>query len=275
MRRMSDRGRPMLKLEDSMPDQDPGARRRFLRGLAASIGALGVAGCDRLSQSEWFPKVLESAEKLNERLAKAVTGRKAMAQEFSAADLSPTFRSNGTAEPNNPQYAALAAKGFDGYALEVSGLVAQPRRFSLAELRALPSRTQITRHDCVEGWSAIGKWQGARLSAVLDAVQPAAAARYVVFRCADPMDDDGGSPYYESIDMDDAYHEQTLLAYALNDKPLPVANGAPIRLRVERQLGYKHAKYVMRLELVESFANIGEGKGGYWEDQGYQWYAGI
>jgi DMSO/TMAO reductase YedYZ molybdopterin-dependent catalytic subunit len=275
MRRMSDRVRPRLKLEDSMPDQDPGARRRFLRGLAASIGALGVAGCDRLSQSEWFPKVLESAEKLNERLAKAVTGRKAMAQEFSAADLSPTFRSNGTAEPNNPQYAALAAKGFDGYALEVSGLVAQPRRFSLAELRALPSRTQITRHDCVEGWSAIGKWQGARLSAVLDAVQPAAAARYVVFRCADPMDDGGGSPYYESIDMDDAYHEQTLLAYALNDKPLPVANGAPIRLRVERQLGYKHAKYVMRLELVESFANIGEGKGGYWEDQGYQWYAGI
>ena len=272
---MSDRVRPRLKLEDSMPDQDPGARRRFLRGLAASIGALGVAGCDRLSQSEWFPKVLESAEKLNERLAKAVTGRKAMAQEFSAADLSPTFRSNGTAEPNNPQYAALAAKGFDGYALEVSGLVAQPRRFSLAELRALPSRTQITRHDCVEGWSAIGKWQGARLSAVLGAVQPAAAARYVVFRCADPMDDGGGSPYYESIDMDDAYHEQTLLAYALNDKPLPVANGAPIRLRVERQLGYKHAKYVMHLELVESFANIGEGKGGYWEDQGYQWYAGI
>jgi DMSO/TMAO reductase YedYZ molybdopterin-dependent catalytic subunit len=89
------------------------------------------------------------------------------------------------------------------------------------------------------------------------------------------MEQDGTSPYYESIDMDDAYHVQTLLAYALNDAPLPVKNGAPIRLRVERQLGYKHAKYVMRLELVESFATIGEGKGGYWEDQGYQWYAGI
>ena len=137
------------------------------------------------------------------------------------------------------------------------------------------SRTQITRHDCVEGWSAIGKWQGAKLSAVLDAVQPASAARYVVFHCADPMEEGGQSPYYESIDMDDAYHVQTLLAYSLNDKPLPVANGAPIRLRVERQLGYKHAKYVMRLELVDSFAHIGEGKGGYWEDQGYQWYAGI
>src|SRR3954470_10948627 len=213
-----------------MHDDNASARRRFLRGLAASIGALGVAGCDRLSQSEWFPKVLESAEKLNERVAKAVTGRRAMAQEFSAADLSPTFRSNGTAQPNNPDYAALAAKGFEGYALDVGGRVAVPRRFSLAELRALPSRTQITRHDCVEGWSAIGKWQGARLSAVLDAVQPAPAARYVVLHCADPMDDDGQSPYYESIDMDDAHHEQTLLAYALNDKPLPIANGAPIRL---------------------------------------------
>jgi DMSO/TMAO reductase YedYZ molybdopterin-dependent catalytic subunit len=258
-----------------MPDVDRGARRRFLGRLAASVGALGVAGCDRLSQSEWFPKLLDSAETLNERVAKVVTGRRAMAQEFTAADLSPTFRSNGTAQPNNPEYAALAANGFAGYALDVSGLVANPRRFTLAELRTLPSRTQITRHDCVEGWSAIGKWQGAKLSAVLDAVQPAATARYVVFHCADPMEEDGTSPYYESIDMDDAYHVQTILAYGLNDQPLPVKNGAPIRLRVERQLGYKHAKYVMRLELVESFAHIGEGKGGYWEDQGYQWYAGI
>jgi DMSO/TMAO reductase YedYZ molybdopterin-dependent catalytic subunit len=262
-------------LEGQMNDIDDGARRRFFGRVAALAGALAVAGCDRLSQSEWFPKVLGSAEKLNGRVAKLVTGRKVMAQEFTPADLSPTFRSNGTAEPNNPHYAALAANQFNDYTLEVSGLVAKPRRFTLAELRTLPSRTQITRHDCVEGWSAIGKWQGARLSAVLDAVEPAAAARYVVFHCADPMEQDGTSPYYESIDMDDARHVQTILAYALNDAPLPVKNGAPIRLRVERQLGYKHAKYVMRLELVDSFASIGEGKGGYWEDQGYQWYAGI
>jgi DMSO/TMAO reductase YedYZ molybdopterin-dependent catalytic subunit len=249
-------------------------RRRFLSRLAASLGALGVAGCDRLSQSDWFPKVLGAAEPVNRTLGKLVA-RKAMAQEFTPADLSPTFRSNGTAEPDNPQYAALAANGFADYALDVGGLVANPQRFTLARLRALPSRTQITRHDCVEGWSAIGKWQGARLSALLDVVQPAANARYVVFHCADPMEDDGTSPYYESIDMDDAHHEQTILAYALNDAPLPIKNGAPIRLRVERQLGYKHAKYVMRLELVESFAHIAGGKGGYWEDQGYQWYAGI
>ena len=252
----------------------PTPRRRFLARLAASVGALSVAACDRLSQSEWFPKLLDSAEQLNAHVGKLVTGRKAMAREYTPADLSPTFRSNGTAEPNNAEYAALEANGFADYALQVTGLVAAPRRFTLTELRALPSRTQITRHDCVEGWSAVGKWQGTRLSAVLNAVQPTDAARYVVFHCADPMDD-GQSPYYESIDMDDAYHEQTILAYLLNDKPLPIANGAPIRLRVERQLGYKHAKYVMRLEVVDSFAHIGEGKGGYWEDQGYQWYAGI
>ena len=258
-----------------MREIDGAARRRFLGRIAASLGALGVAGCDRLSQSETFAKLLGSAERLNGGLAKLVTGRKAMAQEFTPADLSPTFRSNGTAEPDNPQYAALAANRFADYALEVNGLVANPQRFTLAQLRALPSRTQITRHDCVEGWSAIGKWQGAKLAALLDVVQPAANARYVVFHCADPMEQDGTAPYYESIDMDDAYHVQTILAYVLNDAPLPIKNGAPIRLRVERQLGYKHAKYVMRLELVDSFAHIAGGNGGYWEDQGYQWYAGV
>jgi len=242
---------------------------------AAAAGTLLLGGCQRLSESEWFPKVLAMGEKLSAAAGTLVVGRKAMAHEFSAADLLPTFRSNGTSRPENPAYETLVAGDFAAYKLVVDGLVAAPRSFSLAELRALPSRTQITRHDCVEGWSAIGKWQGAKLAAILDLVRPKPEARFVVFHCADPMEDDGTSPYYESIDMDDAYHVQTLLAYALNDKPLPVANGAPLRLRVERQLGYKHAKYVMRLELVESFAHIAGGKGGYWEDQGYQWYAGI
>ena len=139
----------------------------------------------------------------------------------------------------------------------------------------MPSRTQITRHDCVEGWSAIGKWKGVKLSALLETVRPKPEARFVMFYCADPMEQDGTSPYYESIDMDDAFHPQTILAYDLNDTMLPIPNGAPIRLRVERQLGYKHAKYVMRIELVESFDRIAGGKGGYWEDQGYEWWAGI
>jgi DMSO/TMAO reductase YedYZ molybdopterin-dependent catalytic subunit len=251
------------------------SRRRFLARAGAMLAALPLAACQRLSQSEWFPKVLGAGETASSAALRLVAGRKAMAQEFSAADLSPTFRSNGTAEPASDAYRVLAAGGFAQYRLVVDGLVEQPMQLSLDELRALPSRTQITRHDCVEGWSAIAKWRGARLAALLDAAKPKPEARYVVFHCADPMADDGTDFYYESIDFDDAYHAQTLLAYELNDAPLPVANGAPLRLRVERQLGYKHAKYVMRVELVASYAHIAGGQGGYWEDRGYQWFAGI
>ena len=251
------------------------SRRRFLERTIGAAGALALSGCDALSRTEWFPSVLGAGERLSQAAHHLLTPRRAMAQEFSAADLSPTFRSNGTAMPNDMRYRALAAAAFADYRLELGGLVEQPASLSLAELRALPSRTQITRHDCVEGWSAIGKWKGARLGALLETLRPRREARYVMFYCADPMEDDGTSPYYESIDMNDAFHPQTLLAYELNDKPLPIANGAPIRLRVERQLGYKHAKYVMRIELVQSFDKIAGGKGGYWEDQGYEWYAGI
>jgi DMSO/TMAO reductase YedYZ molybdopterin-dependent catalytic subunit len=251
------------------------ARRRFLTGTLGAAGTLLLAGCERLSQSEWFPKILSAGEKASAAVAHAVTSRKSMAQEFTEADRSPTFRSNGTAEPDDDDYRELAANAFADYRLVVDGLVAQPASYSLAELRALPGRTQITRHDCVEGWSAIAKWKGARLSAILESVQPKPEARFVVFHCADPMDEDGTDFYYESIDFEDAFHPQTILAYEMNDAALPIANGAPLRLRVERQLGYKHAKYVMRIELVESFAKIAGGNGGYWEDQGYQWFAGI
>ena len=249
-------------------------RRSLLRSGLGATGAVFLAGCERLSRTEWFPKILAAGEKANESVHH-LFARKAMAQEFTPADLSPSFRSNGTSEPNNPVYAELAASGFAAYKLAVEGKVEKPAMFTMAELRALPERTQITRHDCVEGWSAIGKWKGVKLSAILDAVKPQPSARYVVFHCADPMEDDGTKPYYESIDMDDAYHAQTILAYELNDQPLPVGNGAPLRLRVERQLGYKQAKYITRIEFVESFAAIAGGKGGYWEDQGYEWYAGI
>ena len=125
------------------------------------------------------------------------------------------------------------------------------------------------------GWSAIGKWKGARLGALLETVRMKPDARYVVFFCADPMEDAPGSLYYESIDLEDAFHPQTILAYELNDEPLPIKNGAPLRLRLERQLGYKMAKYVMRIEIVDDLSGIAGGKGGYWEDQGYAWYAGI
>ena len=251
-------------------------RRRFLGHSLGTLATMLVAGCDRLNQTEWFPKVLTAGESISHGIHKTLIPRKAMAQEFTAADLSPAFRSNGTSNPASAMYQALAKDDFTHWALQVDGLVTTPRSFSLAQLKALPHRTQITRHDCVEGWSAIGKWTGVPLSQILAAVQPTDKARYVVFHCADPMEADGKSPYYESIDLDDANHAQTILAYALNDAVLPIANGAPLRLRVERQLGYKQAKYLMRIELVDRLDHIYGGKGGYWEDSnGYQWYAGI
>ena len=248
-------------------------RRSFLRMAIMGTAGLLVAGCDRISQSSWGPKVLGKAEGLNRRVQALLAPSSAMAQEFSEADISPVFRPNGTVMPTTPAYQALLANQFRDYRLQVDGLVSRPAMLSIDDLKKLDSRTQITRHDCVEGWSVIGKWQGALLSAVLDHVGVDPQARFVVFHCLDDMDAD--TPYYESLDLGEARHPQTLLAWDLNDQPLPVPNGAPLRLRVGRQLGYKQAKYIGRIELVRSFADIGDGNGGYWEDQGYEWYAGI
>jgi DMSO/TMAO reductase YedYZ molybdopterin-dependent catalytic subunit len=247
-------------------------RRRFLRDALALTGAVAVGGCDKLSQTGWAPKVLGSATALSHG-AQRLLSRDSLVREYSEADISPVFRPNGSTNPQAPAYRALAANAFRDYKLEVGGLVAHPLSLTLAALQNLPKRTQITRHDCVEGWSVIGKWTGVQLSHVLQKAQPAKAARYVVFRCYDTMDD--GTEYYESLGFDDAYHPQTILAWALNGKTLPVPNGAPLRLQVPRQLGYKMAKYLRRIDLVASFRDIEGGRGGYWEDQGYQWYAGI
>jgi DMSO/TMAO reductase YedYZ molybdopterin-dependent catalytic subunit len=255
------------------------ARRGLLRGAVAAAGVAVLTGCDRLSQNPAFVETLKSAEHLSRAAQKIVAPRAAMAQEFGPEAVAQSFRGNGTLMPADADYMALHQGGFADYRLAIGGLVDKPAEYTLAELRALPSRTQITRHDCVEGWSCIGKWKGVPLGPLLERARPRAEAKYVVFRCFDSMDGVGpGKPdsrYYESIDLDDAHHVQTILAYELNDRPLPVANGAPLRCRVERQLGYKQAKYVRAIELVSSFAAIRGGKGGYWEDEGYEWYAGI
>jgi DMSO/TMAO reductase YedYZ molybdopterin-dependent catalytic subunit len=237
---------------------------------ALVLGAGGLlAGCDRWSDSP----VLLSAEDAHRFLQRTITGRAALARQFRADQMSPVFRVNGNANPNTDAYNALAANRFTDWQLRVDGLVARPLSLNLAQLQSLPQRAQITRHDCVEGWSAIGKWQGPRLETVLRLAGIRDAARYVVFHCADRI---RGQPYYESIDLVDAFHPQTLLAWAMNDRLLSVGHGAPVRLRVERQLGYKQAKYIMRIEAVASLAGIGRGKGGLWEDlNGYEWYAGI
>ncbi|MDX3899184.1 MAG: molybdopterin-binding protein [Sphingobium sp.] len=245
------------------------SRRALLLGATAAL-----SGCDRLAGNARFREALFSAENFHRWAQRGLSARDALAREFRPDQISPIFRANGTANPNTPAYRALWRNGFADWRLAVAGLVARPLSLSLAQLRAMPHREQITRHDCVEGWSAIGKWRGVPLRTVLNAAGLSGRARYLVFRCADDMG--GGNSYYESIDLIDAFHPQTILAFALNDRPLSVANGAPLRLRVERQLGYKQAKYLMGMEAVDRLDGIGKGKGGFWEDRaGYDWYAGI
>lgn len=302
-------------------------RRGFMfGGTAALLGASMLSGCDDLGQKPWARRLLDKDEDANLFVQRLLTSDRKLAPEFSDAEISPFFKPNGTENPTDKHYQALAKSGFKTWRLALDGLVERPQSWSLAELKALRSRTQVTRHDCVEGWSAIGKWTGVPLSELLQVAGLKPAARFVVFHCADSMDEGGGldalsgggedaqdenggngeepasgghtktknpdakvaksgggegdaaqvgNRYYESIDLDDAFHPQTILAYAMNDAPLPVAHGAPLRLRLERQLGYKMAKYVMRIEVVDDLARIGKGGGGYWEDQGYEWYAGI
>jgi DMSO/TMAO reductase YedYZ molybdopterin-dependent catalytic subunit len=251
-------------------------RRRFLIG--SSIAATGLlTGCDALVENAGVNDVLQKAESLSMGAQRLLMSHQPLAREFTEADLSPVFKANGTSQPDGEDYARLMENNFADWKLVVNGMVQKPLQLSLADLKAMPSRTQITRHDCVEGWSAIGKWKGVPLGDLLQKASIAPGARYAVFYCADEYEKtlDGSGQYYESIDLVDAWHPQTILAYAMNGKDLEVAHGAPLRLRVERQLGYKHAKYVMRIELVDSFRNLAGGKGGFWEDRGYEWYAGI
>lgn len=252
-------------------------RRGWLKAAAASLGGLWLAACDKLTEDPRSLSVLQSAEGLTRRAQRLFVDRKALAREFTPADISAVFKTNGSTDPDDTDYVAHKTAAFRDWKLVVDGLVERPLALGLDELRKLPSRTQITRHDCVEGWSCIGKWKGARMGPLLDMAGLKPSARYVVLHCADTLEEtlDGTGQYYESIDLIDAYHPQTILAYEMNDQPLPLGHGAPLRLRVERQLGYKQAKYVMRLEAVDDFSKIGRGKGGFWEDRGYEWYAGI
>jgi len=247
-------------------------RRSLIGGLTLGTGGLLLSGCDRLNASPGFRGLLQGAEQLHYRSQRLVAGGGALAREYGRADMSPLFRVNGNVRPKSPDYLAYALGNFADWRLVVDGLVARPLRLSLSDLGGFPQRAQITRHDCVEGWSAIGKWQGPQLGAILRAAGLSSRANFLVFHCAD---DFGGVPYYESIDLNDAFHPQTILAVLMNDHRLPVPHGAPVRLRVERQLGYKHAKFVMRIEARDRIDNLHLGRGGYWEDRGYAWYAGI
>jgi DMSO/TMAO reductase YedYZ molybdopterin-dependent catalytic subunit len=244
-------------------------RRTALIGIGAGL----LTGCDKLGNDPTAREVLFTGENMQRWLQRSLMNRNALAPEYRRDQMSPIFRTNGSRTADTPDYQALLANNFADWRLVVDGMVARPLSLSLEQLRAMPARTQVTRHDCVEGWSAIGEWHGPPLKLLLDQAGLRRDARYIVFHCADRI---GGVPYYETIDLVDAFHPQTILAWAMNRRPLSVGHGAPLRLRVERQLGYKHAKFVMRIQAVAHLDDIGRGKGGFWEDVAdYDWYAGI
>lgn len=258
--------------------------RRRLIGLGAASGAsLVLAGCDQFDflgqRNHPVRDFLERANQLTYGAQRALVGDQALAREFAESEIRQGQRPNGSTDPrtNVDEYRNLEATGFAAYKLKITGLVETSKEYSLAELQNMPSRTQITRHDCVEGWSCIAKWTGVPLSRLLDEAKVKPTAKFVVYHCYDQM---GGGlsapePYYESSDLIDAFHPQTIAAYGLNGGTLPVANGAPLRMRIERALGYKQPKYVHTIELVDGFSQYGLGQGGYWEDHGYDWYGGI
>ena len=250
-------------------------RRRWLTGAVATAATALLTACGQAG-ARVADQARRMGEGLTRRAQRLVVPRDALAPTYSRAEISPDFKANGSVDPAAADYLALKADGFAAYRLVIDGLVERPLSLSLAELRTRPSQSQITKHDCVEGWTSIGEWTGVRLETLLDEAGLKPEARYIVVHCFDALTQtEDGDRYYESIDLIDARHPQTILAWAMNGETLPVPYGAPLRLRVERQLGYKHAKYIRRIEAVESFAHLGRGKGGYWEDRGYEWYAGI
>lgn len=258
--------------------------RRKLLGLgAASATSLALSGCSQFDflgrRDDPIRAAIAGANDFTYAVQRALLGDQTLAPEYSESEIRQGMRANGSVDParTNPEYRALLEGGFADYRLRVTGLVDRQGSYTLDELRNMPSRTQITRHDCVEGWSCIAKWSGTPLGPILDAAGVRPGARFVVFHCYDLLGGGLSRPvaYYTSCDLIDAYHAQTIVAYGVNDATLPVANGAPVRVRIERTLGYKQPKYVHTIEVADSFSDIGRGKGGYWEDNGYDWYGGI
>jgi len=257
------------------------SRRSFLTASAAGVSSLVLAGCDQFdflrNSDDSVRNFVERANTLTYQAQRILGGEQSLARTYDESEIRQPQRPNGSTDPQTDEYLALKANNFADYRFRVAGLVETPLEFSLEQLRNMPAQSQVTRHDCVEGWSCIAKWSGTRLGPILDMAKPKPTARFVVYHCFDSMGGGLSGPevYYESSDLIDAYHPQTILAYGLNNQTLPVSNGAPVRVRIERALGYKQPKYVHTIELVDSFAPFGAGNGGYWEDHGYDWYGGI
>ena len=244
-------------------------RRNMLIAGITSVGGLLLTACSK-QLPPTYGNILRMGDTFTYAAHQALIPGEALVKEYSHKDIS-SFPATGTTNPGDPDkpnsselYRNLQKGDFADWRLSVEGLVARPGSYSLAELKRFPSRTQITRHTCEEGWTAIGEWTGVPLSRVLDTAGMLPNARFVSFYSFDD--------WVDNIDMLDALHPQTLLAYGMNGRDLPVAHGAPVRLRVERQLGYKSMKYVQRIVVTEKF-NDG-GKNGSIQN-GWSWYVGI
>ena len=208
-----------------------------------------------------------AGETLTYAAHRALLFRQPLAREFGRDQISMNFPAINTIFPEDESYRQDMLNGFRDWRLTVDGLVARPGEFSLADLKRFPSRTQITQHICEQGWSAIAEWTGVPLSLVLNAAGIQPQAKYVFLITVDD--------WWDSLDMADAFHPQTLLAYGMNGRDLPVPHGAPVRLRVERQIGYKNLKYISGITVTDSAKDWGKGQGAQGAENGYSWYAGI
>jgi DMSO/TMAO reductase YedYZ molybdopterin-dependent catalytic subunit len=247
-------------------------RRRLITtslATAAGVSGLGIAARVAARYGLVPPDhggLYGAGETATYAAQRLLTSRGSLAREFSRSDISKVFPVNGD-PPDDDRYQELLAGNFAEWRLTIDGLVERPRSLSLADLKRLPARTQITHQACEEGWSFIAEWTGTPLYELLNLTGISPRAKFVVFF---PFDQ-----FWDSLDMADAWHPQTLLAYAMNGQELRAPHGAPLRLRVPRQLGYKSVKYLARITVTDSLKDIGEGLGSFSPEIGYSWYAGI
>jgi DMSO/TMAO reductase YedYZ molybdopterin-dependent catalytic subunit len=233
-------------------------RKAIITGLT-SLGGLLLAGCTKPFPPT-YGNILRMGDNLTYMAHRALLPGQSLAKEYNFSDIS-SFPATGTTNPAsfNEDYGRLQNNAFADWTLPIEGSVSRPGLYSLADLQKFPSRTHITRHTCEEGWTAIGQWTGAPLSTILQSVGILPSARFINFYAYDG--------YIDSIDLLDAFHPQTMLAYGMNGRDLPVAHGAPVRLRVENQIGYKSMKYLQRIVVTDEFMDTG--------DSGWAWYTGI
>jgi DMSO/TMAO reductase YedYZ molybdopterin-dependent catalytic subunit len=250
-------------------------RNLLLAGGGVALAALAAENATSLSTASTYQPLLDVGDGLGRRLQRLGMWRHPLAPEYRLDQISRNHPSTGGfgeryIDPD-PAYDRMVVERFRSWRLAIEGLVRQPRKFTLDELREMPTRTQITMHSCDAGWSAIGQWSGVRLGWLLAHVGLLPQAKYIVFHAMDKI---AGQPIFDSIDLFDAFHPQTLLAHRFNGADLPVRHGAPLRLRLELQIGYKNLKHIERISVVDSLAQVARGRGGFYQSYGYQWYAG-